>query len=196
MSVKITYFVHGTTTDNENHIATGWAPGELSELGISQSKELGELVDDKVFAAVFCSDLKRAVDSAQLAFGENHEIILDNRLREVNYGDLTQTPSDSFKPQMAEYIDNPFPNGESYRDVETRIADFLEYLRNNYEGMHVAVVAHQAPQLALDVLIEGKTWEQAIDEDWRKTEDWQPGWDYVLDRKNLKNFTHSTTQDQ
>lgn len=27
MSVKITYFVHGTTTDNENGIATGWAPG-------------------------------------------------------------------------------------------------------------------------------------------------------------------------
>ncbi len=40
MAVKITYFVHGTTTDNETHRSTGWNPGELSELGIKQSKEL------------------------------------------------------------------------------------------------------------------------------------------------------------
>ena len=43
MSVKITYFVHGTTTDNEQDLATGWAPGELSELGKEQAKDLGEL---------------------------------------------------------------------------------------------------------------------------------------------------------
>lgn len=31
--IKITYFVHGTTTDNEKHIVTGWAQGKLSKLG-------------------------------------------------------------------------------------------------------------------------------------------------------------------
>ena len=31
MSVKIIYFVHGTTTDNIEHKSTGWLPGELSE---------------------------------------------------------------------------------------------------------------------------------------------------------------------
>jgi hypothetical protein len=44
----------------------------------------------------------------------------------------------------------------------------------------VAVVAHQAPQLALDVIIRGKNWQQAIDEDWRKKKAWQPGWGYEL----------------
>lgn len=27
MPLKITYFVHGTTTDNEQGLATGWLPG-------------------------------------------------------------------------------------------------------------------------------------------------------------------------
>ena len=27
MTTKITYFVHGTTTDNEKGLATGWGPG-------------------------------------------------------------------------------------------------------------------------------------------------------------------------
>ncbi len=34
MSVKVIYFVHGTTTDNQEHKATGWIPGELSEKGL------------------------------------------------------------------------------------------------------------------------------------------------------------------
>ena len=41
--IKITYFVHGTTTDNEKDLATGWNNGKLSKLGMKQAKELGYL---------------------------------------------------------------------------------------------------------------------------------------------------------
>ncbi len=180
MAVKITYFVHGTTTDNEQDLATGWAQGELSELGIKQAKELGDLVADKRFDVVFYSDLKRAVDSANLGFANKYKIIQDKRLREANYGDFTQKPVKEFKPEMTDYIDKPFPNGESYKDVEKRIADFLNFLKENYNGKHIAIVAHQAPQLSLDVLLKKKTWQQAIAENWRHKKAWQPGWDYTL----------------
>ena len=43
MSVKIMYFLRGTTTDNEQHKSTGQNPRILSELGINQSKELRNL---------------------------------------------------------------------------------------------------------------------------------------------------------
>lgn len=179
-TVNITYFVHGTTTDNEKELATGWSPGELSESGIQQAKELRRLIANKYFDAVFCSDLKRVVDSANLSFGDKYNIIQDKRLREVNYGDLTREPVKKFKSDIAEYLDKPFPHGESYKDVEKRIASFLEFLKRNYSGKNVAIVAHQAPQLALDVLIKRKTWAQAIAEDWRYRKAWQPGWDYQL----------------
>lgn len=178
--LKITYFVHGTTTDNELDLATGWAQGELSNLGIEQSKKLGEMVADKTFDVVFCSDLKRAIDSANLAFASKYKIIIDKRLREANYGDYTQAPADSFKNNLTEYIDKPLPNGESYKDVEKRIADFLKEISQTYNNQHAAIVAHQAPQLALDVLLKNKTWEQAINEDWRHTKSWQPGWEYEM----------------
>jgi hypothetical protein len=32
----------------------------------------------------------------------------------------------------------------------------------------------------LEVIIKGKSWQEAFAEDWRKTKQWQPGWDYVL----------------
>jgi len=176
--LKITYFVHGTTTDNEKDLATGWQPGELSELGVQQSKDLGKLVVDKNFSVVFCSDLKRAADSARLAFGDKYKIIPDSRLREANYGDFTEKSATTFKDDMNEYIDKPFPNGESYKDVAKRVDDFLKEVTQKYPGQHIAIVAHQAPQLALDVLLKGKTWEQAIAKDWRHTKSWQPGWEY------------------
>jgi len=181
MSVNITYFVHATTVENEKGLAPGHAPGELSELGIEQAKRLRELVAEKNFGAVFCSDLKRAVDSAYLAFGGKYEIILDKRLREADFGDFNLHPASEFKENLTDHIDKPFPNGESYKDVEKRIADFLDFLRANYQGKHIAIVAHQAPQLALDVLLKHRTWEQAIAEDWRNKKAWQPGWDYILE---------------
>ena len=184
MSIKITYFVHGTTTDNEQHISSGWKDVVLSELGVQQSKELTELTKDKQFDVVFCSDLKRAHDSAKLAWEGVYEIIPDNRLRECNYGTLNGASSDIVEPmQENECIEKPFPEGESYEDVKARIADFLEFLKQNYDDTHVVIVAHKATQLALDVLLKSKTWKQALADDWRKTKAWQPGWEYELNEQ-------------
>jgi alpha-ribazole phosphatase/probable phosphoglycerate mutase len=179
MAVKITYFVHGTTTDNEQGLCTGQAPGELSGLGERQSIELKEMIKYKKFDIVFCSDLRRAVDSADLTFGDSVKIIQDKRLREIDYGDLTQAKEQDV--DYLEHIDKKFPNGESLKDVEDRIKSFLEFLKENYDNKHVAIVAHKASQLAIEVLINKKTWEQAINQDWRKTKAWKPGWEYILE---------------
>ena len=67
------------------------------------------------------------------------------------------------------------------KDVEKRIAEFLEYLKENYDGKIVGIVAHRAPQLAIEVLTKYISWEEAIQKDWRKTKDWQPGWKYTIE---------------
>ena len=77
-------------------------------------------------------------------------------------------------------ITERFTDGESYEDVKTRVSDFLNFLKQNYDDKSVAIVAHKAPQLALDVLLEGKTWDEAFAEDWRKTKAWKPGWEYII----------------
>ncbi|MBI2233300.1 MAG: histidine phosphatase family protein [Candidatus Aenigmarchaeota archaeon] len=181
-TVSITYFVHGTTTDNENGIATGWKPGRLSKLGIEQSIKLRGLVKGKRFDNVFCSDLKRAAESARLTFRNKIPVVRDKRLRECNYGVFTGKDAGKVASLMEKHINKPFPEGESYRDVEKRIRDFIKDLKKDYAGKRIAVVAHQAPQLALDVIIKGKTWKQAIKEDWRRKvpKEWRPGWSYKL----------------
>ncbi len=181
MPVNITNFAHGTTIDNENEISSGWSDAELSNLGKQQASELKNYIKNKNFDVIFCSDFKRAVDTAKLAF-EGAPIITDKRLRECNYGKLNAASSEIVEPMCeGECIYKKFPEGESYEDVKTRVADFLEFLKTNYNGKNVAIVSHKAPQLALEVLLNKKTWEQALKEDWRKTKAWKPGWDYQLD---------------
>jgi alpha-ribazole phosphatase/probable phosphoglycerate mutase len=181
MSVSITYFPHGTTTDNLQEISSGWSDVELSENGIQQSILLRDQLSGRKFDVVFCSDLKRAQESARLTFEEMAPIIPDTRLRECNYGDYNGKSSSIVEPMQEDMITERFPNGESYEDVKTRIGDFLRFLKQNYNGKSVAIVSHKAPQLSLEVLLQGKTWEQAFAEDWRKTKSWQPGWEYKID---------------
>ncbi len=177
--IHITYFVHGTTSDNEKEISSGWNSPELSALGYKQAEELKELTKGAEFDAVFCSDLKRAHDSSTIAWIGMYPVIDDDRLRECNYGTYNGKPSAIVEPLCEQMITEKFPKGESYEDVKARVADFLKFLKLHYDGKHVAIVAHKAPQLALDVLLKGYSWEQAFAEDWRKTKSWQPGGENV-----------------
>jgi broad specificity phosphatase PhoE len=174
--MQITYYVHGTTADNEQGIATGQADTPLSEKGIEESFKLKELTKDIQFDAIFASDLSRAAETARIAFGDRYEIILDPRLREFDDGDFTRHPVSEIREHEQAYIDQRIPNGESYKDVEQRIADFLKEISQKMEGKHIAIVAHRFPQLSLEVLLNGKAWQEALDSDWRKTKAWQPGW--------------------
>lgn len=178
--LKITYFVHGTTEDNKNEISSGWKDVELSELGVQQSKDLINLIDAKKFAVVFCSDLRRAVQATKITFDGVRPIKIDPRLRECNYGKYNGYPSSVVEPMQEENITTPFPGGESYEDVKKRILNFLNDVKKKYDGKHIAIVAHKAPQLALDVLSKNQTWEEAFANDWRKRKAWQPGWEYEI----------------
>lgn len=180
MKTKIIYFVHGTTTDNASKLCSGWREAMLNDLGREQAKNLGNVVREKKinFDVLFTSDLKRAIDSSNIAFPE-YEKITDSRLRECNYGDLDGEHKSLVIYE--EHIEEKFPNGESLKDVEKRVREFLDEISVNYSGKTIGIVAHRAPQLALEVITKHITWKEAIENDWRKTGDWQPGWEYIID---------------
>ena len=124
---------------------------------------------------LFTSDLIRAEESANLAF-PNYKAIPDKRLRECNYGNYDG--GDKSQVVYEEHIDKPFLNGESLKDVENRIRDFLEEIKDKYNGKTLGIIAHRASQLALEVITKHISWEEAVQNDWRKKGQLQPGWEY------------------
>jgi len=177
MAIEIMYFVHGTTYDNAESKCSGWKQVKLNDLGKEQAVNLGKNTNLK-FDVLFTSDLIRAVESARLAWPD-FETIADSRLRECNYGDLDG--GDKSLVVYENHIDNPFPNGESLKDVEKRMKSFIDFVKENYDNKKIGIVAHRAPQLALEVITKHISWEEAIENDWRKKKAWQPGWEYKID---------------
>jgi broad specificity phosphatase PhoE len=172
--ITIVFEAHGTTFDNEAHLSSGHNDVELSPLGVQQSGEMGERYKDDLFDAIFCSDLQRAYKSAEIAFGDKWPIIQDARLRECDYGDFTQHPSEEVDQQKPLRITEPFPNGESYTQTTARMKSFLDDLKRDYEGKRVIVIGHRATQYGLDHLINGVPLETLVSSKFK----WQPGWEY------------------
>ncbi|MBS3152472.1 signal recognition particle-docking protein FtsY [Candidatus Woesearchaeota archaeon] len=179
VGVKIIYFAHGTTPDNEKGIFSGQSKISLSKLGKQQSKDLTNKIN-VCFDVIFTSDLPRAIESAKLTWPDK-EIIEDKRLRELDVGDFTNKPENIIEDFINDNgIHKTLPNGESLKDLELRIKDFINDIYKKYYGKHIAIVAHKYTQLAIEVLLNNKTWEQAIKEDWRHKKIWQPGWNYKI----------------
>lgn len=176
--LTIIFESHSTTLDNEAHRASGHNDVELSPLGIQQSKELGERYKGQRFEAIFCSDLQRSYKTAEIAFeGRNFPIIQDARLRECNYGDLTQHPSAEVDPEKLRRITVPFPNGESYEQTSKRMKELLQELPARYEGKKVMIIGHRATQYGLEHWIQGVPLHDAIAALWK----WRPGWEYAFE---------------
>lgn len=176
--VTIVFESHGTTFDNEQHLSSGHFDVALSPLGIRQSKEMGERYKDDQFEAIICSDLQRSYQSAEIAFGKKFQIIKDARLRECDYGDMTQQPSAIVDVEKIRRIHTPFPNGESYEQTTERMAIFLEDLVKRFDNRRVMIIGHRATQYALENLINGVPLEEIIPAPWK----WQPGWKYEFDK--------------
>ena len=174
--MKIYFAAHSTSKDNEAEIASGWKDVELSELGIQQSKELRERFKDIKIDLICCSDLKRALDTVKIAFGDKIPIIIDKRLRELNYGDFNGKPGKIVSLMKKERIKEPFPNGESYEQAMKRVHDFYKELKKNHPDKAVLVVGHRATQYGLDTLVGGKTLEDCLSAPFK----WQPYWEYNL----------------
>jgi probable phosphoglycerate mutase len=126
---------HGQTDGNENGRLVGWKNTPLTALGQAQARKLKPVLSDEPFAGVWSSDLIRAVTTARLSYGEP---TLDERLREIHFGDLEEKKWDQVEPKYRDALmafdDFEAPNGETLAGVRTRLLDFVSSLS---DGRHL-----------------------------------------------------------
>lgn len=178
MTVQVVFETHQTSEDNEAGIATGWLPGRLSALGRDQARELGARRRQEGLAAVFSSDLRRAVETVDLAFADAPALprFLDWRLRECDYGELNGAPREQVHDVRDAHIEEPYPGGESWQQAVDRVGRFLGDLLPHWDGLRVLVIGHVATRVGLDHHLLGTPVAVAMAEEFT----WQPGWEYAL----------------
>jgi 2,3-bisphosphoglycerate-dependent phosphoglycerate mutase len=115
MSIEIVFETHALTEDNENGIATGWLPGRLSALGRDNAAAMGRRRRHDGIVAVFSSDLRRSVETVEIAFAKTDiPVFFEWRLRECDFGTLNGSPGAQLKAARAQYIDRPYPSSTAH----------------------------------------------------------------------------------
>ena len=177
MTVHVVFETHSLSVDNERGIATGWLDGALSEEGRRLARELGARRRDEV-DVVFTSDLGRAVETAELAFGGSGlPVHRDARLRECDYGELNGASVERVHAERRRRLDEPYPGGESWRAALDRVDGCLDELAARWDGRRVLVIGHVATRWALDRRVHGHGLEELVEADFA----WREGWRYELE---------------
>ncbi len=174
---------HATSVDNEAGVASGHRDVPLSDRGRRQAAEMGERYADRRIDAIYCSDLQRAYETAEIAFaGRPIPIMRDRRLRECDYGEFTGRGRTEVGIEKTRRLTEPFPGGESIAQAVERIREFLRDILARHDGGTVLVIGHSATHHGLEHWINGIPLQEAVAE--RGTR--QPGWSYILSEEALR----------
>ena len=119
---------------------------------------------------IFCSDLQRAKETAEIVAKElDLEIIFDRRLRDVNLGVFHGKPKEEFfrafpAPEMKERFYKKLKNGESWLDVRERVLKFVREIDKKYKGKKILIISHGDPLWLLEGIEKGSSDEQLLQE--------------------------------
>lgn len=135
---------HGETQYNIETRICGHADIPLTKKGEEQARELAKEVEKYGIDLIVVSPLIRAKRTADiLSEMLNIPIVEDERLKERNYGtiDGTYEGTPGFMEDWIQfgYI---YPEGESLLKVVQRVYNFLEDIKDCYNGKKVLVVSH------------------------------------------------------
>ncbi|WP_328473680.1 histidine phosphatase family protein [Actinoplanes sp. NBC_00393] len=176
--IEVVFETHALSEDNERGIATGWLPGRLSEQGRANAAAMGRRRRGDGITAVFSSDLRRAAQTAEIAFGQTGiPILYDWRLRECDFGTRNGSPAAEISSDRLDYCDRPYPGGESHTEAISRVTRFLADLPTRWAGQRVMVIGHRATYRALEQATTGRTVHDLVAADflWKAE-----GWEYRL----------------
>ena len=92
-NTNVWFVRHGESEYNQKGLFTGWHDPKLTEVGINQIKELQHNFNEKfiIFDKIFCSTLRRSIDSAVIMAREfdtpyeNMSLTLVEELKERNF---------------------------------------------------------------------------------------------------------------
>ncbi len=142
---------HGQTAWNAERKNQGQADIPLDDVGRKQSLQLAQRVALKNPSVIYSSDLSRCVETAEILAEHTHTpLLVDQRLRERNYGDWEgKTPDEVFQDDpelLVAYRKDPIlvapRNGETGLEVYCRTVSFLyDLLQSHSEGV-LGIVAH------------------------------------------------------
>ncbi len=154
MVTRLYLIRHGETEGADKKRYKGHIDVPLSENGIKQMERLAEYISAEAtskLSAVYCSDLSRAIKSAEI-IAESHSIkpVVFKDLRERNFGIWEGMSFDEIREKYPEefnaWTNNPREfspmQGESTIEVKDRALKVLKGVLEKHKDESIAIVSH------------------------------------------------------
>ena len=155
----IIFLRHGEAENNVKKILAGRTPGiNLTEQGKQQAEQAGEMIKSLNISAIYSSPIDRAMQTAEIV-GKHCDVkpISDDRLIELDMGKFTMVPyTEIFKNHGNVFL--KFYEGnleishngvESFAEVQKRVFDIVDYVKNKHKDENVVLVTHMDPIKAM-----------------------------------------------
>lgn len=153
MSTRVFFVRHGATELSAEDRFSGSTDPPLSPEGQAQARAVSKRLAGETIAAVYCSPLQRAVQTAS-AIAAIHRLtpVHVPALREVDHGHWESLPQDEVKKQFADeytrWHNDPFnnapTNGETGLSVLSRSLPALRTIVHDHPDQTVVIVSHKA----------------------------------------------------
>ena len=150
------YFVmrHGQAENNALNILSSDPKHrhKLTEIGKEQVvNAIPELKKNKI-DYIFSSDLERTKETAETVCEgiglDEDKLILDKRLREVNFGKMdggSVMDYSMYFNSFEEKLIKNLPDGENLQDVKQRMMAFLLGIEEKYKDKNILIITHSSP---------------------------------------------------
>lgn len=137
---------HGETDWNRERRFQGHRDIPLSAAGLIQAERLAQSLKSEVFEAIYSSDLRRALQTAEI-IAKEHDLPVKTlkKLRERTVGEwegLTQEEVAARYPDWRQRIAKGLHGAESLVELQKRMTDQLEELVRLHRGGRILVVSH------------------------------------------------------
>ncbi|NYF80042.1 histidine phosphatase family protein [Granulicella arctica] len=165
-------FIRHAQTDMAGKFC-GHSDPPINASGESQLRDLIARLTPVIFDKIYCSDLRRAVNTAEALAKVRHlPITMKSGLREIYFGDWEGLSWAEVEHRDAAYARRwtegfphvSAPGGESFEDFETRVLEDVNQLIGLEEDEQIAVVTHggvmRVVLRALHGYSEHEAWEQ------------------------------------
>ena len=153
MTTRVYLIRHGATGLSSENRFSGGTDVDLSETGRWQAGRLAERLADDRIAAVYCSPMRRTLETATIiATQHGLEPVLQPGLREIHHGHWETMSRDqveaSFPEEYAAWQSDPFTfapqGGESGLSVMARALPVVRELVVQHVDENIALVSHKA----------------------------------------------------
>ena len=138
---KLFVFRHAQTIDNVNHIFSGKRDPDLTPSGIEGAERIRDQLKNEKVTKAYTATNKRCKKTLEIVLephGGTELVVADPRIRERDYGELTGKNKDRIAqlypkeyPKWHRSYETSPPGGESLKQVEERVSEFLKELIQN-----------------------------------------------------------------